>query len=250
MTISLRARLQAGELLVGTVVSVTAPEVAEILAGCGFDWLFIDGEHGPLSFHEAQMLLQAAGNCPCLVRVPAGEEAWIKKALDIGADGVIVPQVHTAEQAEQIVRLCKYPPEGNRGVGVARAHGYGARFEDYVTQANEQLAVVVQAESEVAVKNIRAIASIPGIDAVLVGPYDLSASLGRMGQVSHPEVRTAIDTIAENCEAAGVRLGVFGASAEAVQPYIDAGFTLVAVAMDTMFLAQAASEALDNLSRP
>ena len=129
-----RAKLQAGELLVGTIVTLPTPEIAELLTSLGFDWLFIDTEHAPFDARDAQRLLQAAGrDCPCLVRVPAGDEVWIKKALDIGATGVIVPQVNSPERAAQIVRLCKYPPEGVRGVGIARAHGYGARFQDYVT---------------------------------------------------------------------------------------------------------------------
>ena len=249
MNHQMRVRLLAGELLVGTLVTLPAPEVAEILAGLGFDWLFIDAEHGPLSIHQAQMLLQAAGaRCPCLVRVPAGEEVWIKKALDIGAAGVIVPQVHTAGQAEQVVRLCKYPPEGSRGVGVARAHGYGRRFKEYVAAANQEVVVVVQAESAEAVRNIQSIVEVPGIDAVLIGPYDLSTSLGKAGQLADPDVAGAIATITESCHHAGVRLGAFGMDAAAVQPFIATGFNLIAVGIDTVFLSRAAGDALSEVA--
>lgn len=244
-----RTRLLAGELLVGPVVTLAAPEVAEILAGLGFDWLFIDAEHSPMGMRDAQMLLQAAGpRCSCLVRVPAGEEVWIKRALDIGASGLIIPQVHSAEQAERLVSLCKYPPQGSRGVGVARAQGYGSRFREYVATANDQLAVVVQAESTEAVRNIGSIARVPGIDAVLVGPYDLSASLGKPGELSDPDVSDAIAAVAETCLSAGVRLGAFGADASAVRPFIDQGFTLIAVGIDTLFLSGAASELLAALA--
>ena len=249
MSHQFRTRLLAGELLIGPVVTLPAPEIAEILAGAGFDWLFIDAEHSPMGMRDAQALLQAAGpRCPCLVRVPAGEEVWIKKALDIGAAGLIVPQVHSAEQAERVVRLCKYPPQGARGVGVARAQGYGGRFNDYVATANEQLAVVVQAESAEAVRNIGAIAGVPGIDAVLVGPYDLSASLGKPGELSDPDVRGAIARVTETCQNAGVRLGAFGADATAVQSFIDGGFTLIAAGIDTLFLSGAASDLLSALA--
>jgi 2-dehydro-3-deoxyglucarate aldolase/4-hydroxy-2-oxoheptanedioate aldolase len=224
-------------------VTLATPEIAEILAGLGFDWLFIDAEHSPMSMHDAQALLQAAGpSCPCLVRVPAGEEVWIKKALDIGASGLIIPQVHSAEQADRVVSLCKYPPQGSRGVGVARAQGYGSRFREYVATANEQLAVVIQVESAEAVRNIGSIAGVPGIDAVLVGPYDLSASLGKPGELSDPAVHGAIAAVAETCLNAGVRLGAFGADASAVQPFVDQGFTLIAAGIDTLFLSGAASE--------
>jgi 2-dehydro-3-deoxyglucarate aldolase len=244
----LRQRLLAGELLVGTLVTLPTPEVAEILAGLGFDWLFIDGEHAPIGARDAQALLQAAGpDCPCLIRVPTGDQEWIKKALDIGAAGVIVPQVHSAEQAEQVVRLCKYPPEGSRGVGVARAHGYGRRFTEYLATANDQVAVVIQAESAEAVSNIDSIVQVPGIDAVLIGPYDLSSSLGKAGQVDDPMVTGAIAAIRESCQQAGIKLGAFGLDAAAVQPFIDQGFSLIAVGIDAVFLSRAAGDALDSL---
>jgi 2-dehydro-3-deoxyglucarate aldolase/4-hydroxy-2-oxoheptanedioate aldolase len=249
MNLGLRARLLAGELLMGTILTLPTPEVAEILAAAGFEWLFIDNEHAPLEFRDAQMLLQAAGTgCPCLVRVPAGDEVWIKKALDIGAAGVIVPQVHTAEQAERVVRLCKYPPEGSRGVGVARAHGYGSRFNEYVATANEQVAVIVQAESAAAVRNIESIVKVPGIDGVLIGPYDLSSSLGKAGELEDPDVRRAVAAIRESCQRAGKRLGAFGVDAASVRPFIEAGFTLIAVGIDTLFLSGAARAALSEIT--
>ena len=244
-----RSRLLAGHLLVGPVVTLPAPEVAEILAAAGFDWLFVDAEHAPLGMRDVQSLLQAAGpRFPCLVRVPAGEEAWIKKALDTGAAGLIVPQVHSAEQAERVVKLCKYPPQGTRGVGVARAQGYGSRFGEYVATANEQLTVVLQAESADAVRNIGAIAGVPGVDAILVGPYDLSASLGKPGELSHPDVRGAIAAVRDACLDAGVRLGAFGADAAAAQSFIDQDFTLIAAGLDTLFLSGAARDLLSALA--
>lgn len=243
-----RARLKAGELLVGTIVTLRAPEVTELLVELGFDWLFVDTEHAPFDSRDAQTLLQAAGKAfPCLVRVPAGEEAWIKKALDIGAAGVIVPQVNSAEQAERIVRLCNYPPEGVRGVGIARAHGYGTRFQEYVETANRRVAVVIQVENADAIRNLESIVSVPGIDAVLVGPYDLSASLGKVGQVADPDVRQAIALIRETCQTAGIRLGVFGVDARAVEPFIEQDFTLIAVGIDTLFLIKAANDVLAGI---
>jgi len=184
------------------------------------------------------------------VRAPVGDEVWLKKMLDIGAAGVIVPQVHTAVQAEQVVSLCKYPPLGSRGVGVARAHGYGSRFAEYVAGANQEVAVVIQVESAAAVRDIKAIVQVPGIDALLIGPYDLSASLGRMGQVAHPDVTGAIATVADACLGAGISLGVFGVDAAAVRPYIERGFTLIAVGIDTLFLSTSAAKILSDLAEP
>jgi 2-dehydro-3-deoxyglucarate aldolase/4-hydroxy-2-oxoheptanedioate aldolase len=245
---SFRDRLRAGERLLGTLITLPSPEVAEILAAAGFDWLFLDGEHGAFDVLEAQRLLQAVGErCPCLLRVPSSDEASIKKALDIGVAGVIVPQVNNADDAERVVRFSKYPPVGTRGVGIARAHGYGGYFGDYVARANEELAVVIQAEHIEAVRNIDAMAGVAGIDAVFVGPYDLSASMGKMGQVGDPEVQKAITRVRDSCLAAGLTLGIFGLRADAVAPYIAQGFTLIAAGCDSVFLASAARATLEEL---
>ncbi|MGH8120244.1 MAG: HpcH/HpaI aldolase family protein [Gammaproteobacteria bacterium] len=245
--LSFAERLRRGELLIGTLVSLPSPEVAEILAGCGFDWLFIDAEHGAFNPQQAQRLLQAAGDCPCVVRVPSGDEVWIKKALDTGAAGVIVPQVHTADQARRIVKYCKYSPAGSRGVGTGRAHKYGLEFEQYIKRANQQTAVILQAESKEAVENIAEIAAVKGVDAIFIGPYDLSASLGRIGQVQDRKVTAAIDRIVRVCKAAGVRLGFFGVSNEAVRPRIKQGLTLITVGVDCLFLTKSAQATLAEL---
>ncbi len=143
MTNDFRSRLTSRDKLLGTMVTLSTPATAEILAEVGFDWLFVDGEHGPLETADVLGILQAVGNkVPCIVRVPAGEEVPIKKTLDLGATGIIAPQVNSAEQAADVVRFARYAPEGSRGVGLARAHGYGMRFADYVESANEEVAVL------------------------------------------------------------------------------------------------------------
>ncbi|HTT08931.1 MAG TPA: aldolase/citrate lyase family protein [Gammaproteobacteria bacterium] len=240
-----RQRLRAGEQLFGTLVSLHSADVAELLSKAGFDWLFIDTEHGAFDPAQAQALLQAVGDrCPCLIRVPAGEEVSIKKALDVGAAGVIVPQVNTAQDAARVVKLCKYPPVGTRGVGIARAHGYGYGFADYIASANEEVAVVLQIEHIDGVNNIRDIIRVADIDAVFIGPYDLSASMGRTGQVDDPEVQKAIATVRDVALAAGLKLGIFGISAAAVKPYAAQGFTLLTAGCDTIFLSNAAQQTL------
>ncbi len=240
-------KLRNGEPLIGTMVSLPSAEVTEILAETGFDWLFIDAEHGPFDPHDAQGMLQAAGECPCIIRVPAGDEVWIKKALDIGAAGIIVPQVNSAEHAERLVRMCKYPPEGVRGVGLARAHRYGINFEGYLENANRETAVILQAEHKDAAANIESIVKVPGIDAILIGPYDLSASLGKIGQITDPEVKGMIDHIMRVCHAADVKLGIFGVTPDAVLPYYREGFTLITVGVDSLFIVKSATEALNEV---
>jgi 2-keto-3-deoxy-L-rhamnonate aldolase RhmA len=241
--------LKDNELLLGTVVTLASPEVAEVLSAAGFDWLFIDAEHGPLDALAIQRILQAAGSTPCLVRLARGDEVSIKKALDVGAAGIIAPMINSADQAAEVVRHAKYSPLGTRGVGVGRAHGYGLKFQEYVSRANDETVVVVQAEHIDAVNNIEAIVQVPGVDAMLVGPYDLSASLGRLGEVTHPDVIAAIERVTQVCRAANMPLGIFGMTAEAVRPYIDRGYTLLAVSIDTVLLGTAARQLLVQVKR-
>lgn len=243
MTNDFRSRLRSGEKLLGTMVTLASPATAEILADIGFDWLFVDGEHGPLETGEILGILRAVGDrAACVVRVPSADEVAIKKVLDLGAAGIIAPQVNTAEQAADVVRFARYAPDGTRGVGLARAHGYGLRFQEYLEAANEQVAVIVQAEHAEAVENIEAIAKVEGIDCVLLGPYDLSASLGKMGQVNDPVVTGAIERVTRACLAARVPLGYFGVTPEAVRPYIERGYTLIIGGVDTLFLASGAKD--------
>jgi 2-dehydro-3-deoxyglucarate aldolase len=248
MTGTFRKRLRAGETLIGTMVSLPSAAVAEIFALVGFDWLFLDGEHGPMEIGDVVAILQAVGNrIACVVRVPASEEGPIKKTLDQGAEGIIVPQVSTAQQAESVVRFARYSPLGSRGVGLARAQGYGMHFQQYLETANDHIAVIVQAEHARAVENIESIVKVEGIDAVLVGPYDLAASLGKMGQIDHPAVTDAIEHVTKTCQSAGIPLGYFGASSAALRPVIKRGFTLITAGVDTLFLGAAAKSLLVEL---
>ncbi len=241
MAESFRSKLSRGDLFIGTLLTLPSPEIAEIFCASGFDWLFVDIEHGPMDMLDAQRILQAAtSRVPCVVRVPALEEVWIKKALDIGSAGIIVPQVRTVEEAQTSVRLCKYPPAGTRSVGISRAHGYGQNFMEYIARADEEIAVIIQIEHVDAVKNVENILKVPGIDCLFVGPYDLSASMGKTGLVDDSEVQDAISHVQRCAAGAGIPLGVFGATAEAVSRYIRSGYTLIAAGMDTLLLGGAA----------
>jgi 2-dehydro-3-deoxyglucarate aldolase len=245
---SFRTCLLRGDLLIGTLVSLPAPEVAEILAEAGFDWLFIDMEHSQLDPPAAQVILQAVDQrINCVLRVALNDEIWIKKALDTGASGVMIPQVNSAEDARQAVRFCKYPPQGGRSVGLWRAQGYGVRLAQYLAEANRQTAVIVQVEHIQAVNNLEAILAVEGIDAVLVGPYDLSASMDHMGQVEHPDVQAAIQRVRQACQSQGMPLGIFATTAERARAYIQEGYRLVAVGGDTLMLNNAARNLLAKL---
>jgi 2-keto-3-deoxy-L-rhamnonate aldolase RhmA len=243
-----RLRIERGDLLIGTIISLPAPEVAEVMSLAGFDWLFIDMEHSSLDLGTAQHILQAiVPGTAGVVRVPSREEVWLKKCLDMGPSGLIIPQLQTPEEVEQVVEFCRYPPAGRRSVGIARAHGYGMSFDHYLRRANEELTLIIQIEHIKAVENISSIVKVPGIDALLVGPYDLSGSLGRIGQVDHPTVKKAIAEVTACAREASLPLGIFGATVDAVRSYVTAGFRLLTVGMDTLLLANAAKEILSSL---
>jgi len=247
---SFRERLRGGDTLIGTIVSLPSPEVAELLSGLGFDWLFIDMEHSPLDpLHAQRLLLALKGRCDGVVRVPSNAQVWIKKATDLGCAGIIVPQVNCAEDAERAVCWAKYRPEGSRGIGIARAHRYGLGFAEYVGRANQDLAVIVQVEHVDAVANIASIVDVPGVDAILVGPYDLSGSLGKPGMVHDALVQKKIEQVRAMCQDVGMPLGIFGTNAEAVKPFIDQGYSLIAVGMDVLFLGTLAQQTLAALRK-
>lgn len=248
MNLEFRKRLLAREPLFGALLNLPSASVAEVLAAAGFDWLFIDAEHGAFGAGDILAVLQAVDrDLACIVRVPALDGGWIKRALDTGAHGIIVPQVETAADAAEAVRLSRYTPDGERGMGLARAHRYGFGFREYVENANAGIAVVVQAEHARAVENIDEIAATEGLDAVFLGPYDLSASLGHPGDITHPRVTEAIDHITRSCQAAGKPLGYFGVDAKAVAPYVEQGYSLVCAGVDCLLLGQGARRLLGEL---
>jgi 2-dehydro-3-deoxyglucarate aldolase len=245
---SFRSRLKKGDLLVGTLVTLASMETAEIMAEAGFDWLFIDMEHSMLGIPQAQAILQCVGErVDCILRVPLNDEIWIKKALDTGAAGIIVPQVNSIEDARRAVRYSKYPLQGRRSVGMARAQSYSTISQEFLESANANTAVIIQAEHIEAVMNIEAIITVEGIDAVLIGPYDLSASMGLVGQVDSTEVQSAIETVRQTCQKHGIPPGIFSTKVERAKTYMNQGYQLIACSGDTLMLAQGAAETAREL---
>ncbi len=243
---SFSERLRVGERLLGIVVTLPSPETAELLSLCGFDWLFIDLEHGPSDLLTAQRMLQAS-RCPCLVRTPDASEVAIKRALDIGAAGVVVPGLRSAAEVERVVAACRYPPAGVRGVAAARAHGYGVNFRSYLNDANDEVVIVPQIEHIDAVKDIEAISQVPGVSALLVGPNDLAASMGHLGRDQHSEVGLAIERVRSVCADAERRLGIYASTPDAAAHWLGTGFTLVAVGTDIGMLHQRGQEIVQLL---
>ncbi len=250
MSFNFKTRLKNRETLIGSLVTLGSADVAELMSLAGFDYLWIDAEHAPLDFTQVQRMIQAVGGrCSCIVRIPENREVWIKKALDTGCNGIIAPQVKTGEEARSLVRWSLYPPEGERSVGISRAQGYGMNFEEYLSHANEKLVIVAQVEHIEGVRNIKAIAATPGLDAILVGPYDLSGSLGMPGKIREPQVEKAISEVKKHCELAGVSVGIFTTDGESAKVYADEGYNLIALGLDTFFLWGAARKALEQARR-
>ncbi len=248
MSASFRDRLLRGDRLVGTLLSLPSPELAEIASAAGFDWLFLDMEHGALGPGDILRMVQAArGPCACLVRIPENREMWVKKALDTGASGIIVPHVNDAREAASAVRWSKYPPEGGRSVGFSRANLYGNRFQENVETANQENVVVAQVEHIDGVRAIDSILSVPGVDAVFIGPYDLSASMGKPGRIQDPDVHEAIRSVAAACAASKVSVGIFGAGIPASAEALEDGYTLVCSGIDVGLYAESAATILREL---
>lgn len=243
-------KLRTHAPLLGTLLSLPAPEISEMLSLVGFDWLFIDIEHSTLALADAQRMLQAMrGDCSGLVRVASASAVCIKQVLDLGADGIIVPQVNSADEARQVVAWAKYPPLGNRSVGIGRAHGYGLSFADYVAKANDQTAVIIQIEHIQAVNNLDEILAVPGIDGVFIGPYDLSGSLNQLGEVQHPDVQRAIQRVKTACAQRGMPVGTFALQANTAQTELASGIQFIAVGTDALFVWQSGRALVQQIRR-
>lgn len=216
---------------------------AEVVAGCGFDWLLIDGEHGPNDLRTILAQLQVLAAYPerLVVRTPDHDAARIKQLLDAGAQTLLTPMVDSAEQARALVRAMRYPPEGMRGVGTAMARA--ARWngvKDYFAHANDEMCLLVQVESVAALAELDAIARVDGVDGVFIGPSDLAASMGYLGQPSHPKVNAAVADALARIAAAGKPAGIFSANPAEAAAYQAQGASFVLVGVDTLLLRNAA----------
>lgn len=244
---TVRAALRERVPSVGSWIQFGHTGIAEVMAQAGFPWLVIDLEHSVIGIADVQPLIQVielSGSCP-LVRLSSNDPVQAKRVLDAGAHGVIVPSVNSAADAREAVAAVKYPPHGIRGVGLARAQGYGARFGAYLEEANEYSIVVPMIEHRQAVDDIEAIARTPGVNAVFVGPYDLSASYGVAGEMHHPLMRDAMARLLKATTEAGISAGlhVVHPPVRQVAERIAEGFNFVAYGTDMLFLVSQAREA-------
>ena len=231
--------------LIGMWVVSGSPIAAEIAAGSGLDLLLIDGEHSANTLESIQLQLQVVAAFPVcpLVRVPFGDAVVIKQVLDLGAQNLIVPMVSSAEQAAALVQAVRYPPQGVRGVGSALARSSRwNRIDDYLAQADDSVSLTVQIESAEAVEQVEDILAVDGVDAVFVGPADLSASLGLLGQQGHPTVVSAVERVLDAAGAAGKPAGVNAFDPVVAEHYLDRGASFVLVGADVSLLARASEQ--------
>jgi len=251
LPIPFRVLSEGNHASIGSWITIPHPSIAEIMARAGFDWLVVDMEHSPIEISDAEGIIRVIqlSGLPALVRVSENNPNLIKRAMDCGASGVIVPMVNSEEEAKQAVATVKYPPVGHRGVGLARAQGYGTLFPEYKEWVLNESTVIVQIEHVKAVKNIDAILSVEGIDGFIVGPYDLSGSLGVPGEFDQPAMLDALEVI-RNVITSGLKPGGF----HVVQPDPDIalsklqeGYSFLAFGVDFLFLGEMCRGRLKSL---
>ena len=228
---------------IGLWLGLADPYAAELCATTGFDWLLIDGEHGPNDLRSMLGALQAVAPHPShpVLRIPHGDTVLIKQVLEIGATTLLVPMVESADQARELVRATRYPPQGLRGVGsgLARSSRWSA-WPGYLQEANDSVCLLVQVETAAALAQLDAIAAVDGVDGVFIGPADLSASMGHLGNPGHPEVQQAIDGAIARILAAGKAPGILAVDETLARRYIGLGVRFVAVGVDATLLARTA----------
>jgi len=231
----------------GSWVAFPCEATVEVMARAGFEWLVIDMEHAPLGIAETARLIRVIDlvGVPVICRLPANDAVLAKQVLDAGAAGIMVPGVASVAEARRAVEAASYPPVGRRGVGLARAQGYGKSLEAYRLRAQDSLVVIAMIESREGVEAVEAITATPGLDGVFIGPYDLSATVGRIGELDHPNVHAAERQVREAARAAGIACGihVVHPSQAAAQRAAQDGYTFIAMGVDMILLGESAGQA-------
>ena len=247
----LKQKLKNNELTIGSWIMISNAMSVEVMALAGFEWLVVDIEHTSIDMETTQTLITTiqANGIKALVRVSKNEEVVIKKVLDIGADGIIVPMVNSKKDAIQAVDYAKYPPVGKRGVGLYRATKYGTKFEEYKKWVNEELVIIAQIEHIDAVNNIDEILQVDGIDGTIIGPYDLSGSMGHPGEFEREDVKEAVQKVLDRCKEHNIPSGfhVVDTNPEKLNEKIAQGCTFLAYGIDYFFMRDAAINGMNKV---
>ena len=247
----LKEKLRNGDVTYGVSIGTPCNDIVELVSNMAFDWIWFDAEHGPTNTETLHPMIQMTRNTEItpLVRVPWNDMVHIKKALDIGAEGLIIPWINNRSQAEYAVRASKYPPIGIRGMGARFLNISGGDLTDYIRTANEETFIMVQIETVEAVENLEEILTTPGVDAFLIGPNDLAASMGYVGQPVHAEVEDVVEEIMSSAKKLGVPGGYAATTIDINKKRIEQGFQWITLGGDMGFLAQAAQAALKAVGR-
>ncbi|GAA0289427.1 HpcH/HpaI aldolase family protein [Rhodovulum strictum] len=239
-----KSALRAGRPQIGIWNAIPQPMIAELLAGCGFDWVLVDTEHAPMEVRDVLPALQAVAaqlGSSAVVRVAINDWVLIKRHLDQGAQSLMVPYVQSRAEAEAAVRAMRYPPRGVRGVaGITRASRFGL-IADYIARAEQELCLIVQVETRAGLERLEDIATVEGVDGVFIGPADLAASLGFPGQSGHPEVVAAIEGAIARLKAVGVPSGILSTDPVLSRRWMELGTAFTALGIDIALLARAAT---------
>ena len=247
----LKQALAAGEMQYGLFLGLPDTTCTEICAGAGFDWLIIDNEHGPFDLPATLRHLQtiAAYDVAALVRPVSDDRNLLKQLLDTGVQSLLIPMVESAQQAQELVRSVRYPPAGVRGLGTALARAARwTRIPDYLHKANDQICLLAQVETGRAVEALPGILEVEGIDGIFVGPTDLSASMGHIGNPRHPDVVKVIREVLRKTRAAGKAAGILALDPAHIQDYRDHGATMIGIGADTLLLAHGAQRLAESVS--
>jgi 2-dehydro-3-deoxyglucarate aldolase len=248
-----KTKLREGLPTFGSWIMIGELAAAEIMADAGFDWITVDMEHTSITYERLPVLVSAiqSKGAAAFVRIENNSPVVIKRVLDCGAGGIIVPLVNSREEALAAVKAARYPPEGVRGVSLGRASGYGNNFKDYFESINDQVLVLAQIEHYLAVEKIEDIVSVDGLDGVFLGPYDLSGSMGIVAQFDHPRMAEARKRVIEATAKAGKAIGIHEVRPEAgaVRSLLEEGFNFIACSIDTIFLGESARTVAHELNQ-
>lgn len=240
-----KQKLRNKELTFGAWIQIGHPAIAEIFANAGYDWICVDLEHGAIDLETMTNIFRTvdAMDVTPVVRVPKNDEVWIRRSLDAGAKGLIIPMINSAEEAALAIKAAKYPPQGERGYGYCRANDHGRKFQEYIQSANDEIVLIMQIEHKKSIENLEDILQLEGVEGVFIGPMDLSGSYGKSGDLTCPEMVKALDKYLKCCSKHSKSAGmhIVRPHEENIADAIQQGYSLIALGVDNSLLDEMAS---------
>lgn len=246
-----KQKLHSGEVAYGLTLTIGNPQIAELVSNLGFDWVWIETEHTTMGLETVLAQLQAISGTgtQAVVRVDCNDQTTIKRILDIGPDGILIPSVNSREDAEKAIKFIKYPPLGERGIGLARAQGYGLKLGSYIKSANDEVATIFMIEHILAVQNIEEILQVEGVDGIIIGALDLAGSMNLQNDLSNPLIEVEVQKVLLACKKAGIACGAFVGDPNQAKARIQEGFRLLTLGADVLLLASSAKNVLDSVKK-